>query len=165
MFIILEGCDGSGKSTLAKKLAKQTGYEVLHRDKPKTEKEKEEMRCMYYTMVLNACHENKGYILDRSWYSEMVYGKIFRDKSYVDLDTMYNLEAYLAESGAMVIYCTDSVLSLWRRCKARGEDYVTSIFKLWRISRGYNKLMKRTAHLIPVVQYKVGDGDEDMSKM
>lgn len=153
MIIIVEGPDGSGKSTLAEKLSKQTGYFIVHRSAPKSDEEKAMMMQMYKQAILDAT----DIILDRCWYSEMVYGPVMRDASVISLEEMYKLELDLCSVGAMIIYCTGSKRTLWERCKKRGEDYVTSYEQFEALYDRYERLMLNTQHLVPVVTYVYKD--------
>lgn len=150
MIIILEGPDGSGKTTLAEKLHKQTGYMLLHRTQPKTEEDKKRMM-EEYVQVIKA---GKNCILDRSWYSEMVYGPVMRDEAIISYPQMYQLERLLAKHGAIIIYCTSTKETLWKRCKSRGEDYITDVDTFSKICDGYTTLMYDVPHLIPVTTYE-----------
>ena len=152
MIIIIEGPDGSGKTTLAKKLAKQTGYELIHMSNPKTAEEKNRMFHDYMDMIKH----NRNLILDRCWYSEMVYGPIMRGDSAISYPSMYVLEEALTKRGALLIYCTDSCEKLWVRATTRGEDYITDYAKFSAICDGFSELMS-IPHLIPVVKYGYKD--------
>jgi len=149
MIIILEGPDGSGKTTLAKQIARQTGYTYEHRSKPENEEEKARMMGEYIQM----CKSKQNIIVDRCWYSEMVYGKVMRDQSYIDYPQMYELERMLAKNGAIIIYCTAPTAALWMRATKRGEDYITCREDFNAICEEYNKLMN-VPHYIPVVKYE-----------
>lgn len=153
MIIIIEGPDGSGKTTLAELLSKQTGYPVVHRTQPKTEEEKAKMMDSYIELIKSG----KNAILDRAWYSEMVYGPVMRDTSVIGYPAMYDLEKMLAKRGCIIIYCTDKPETLWRRATRRGEDYITSYETFIKICEGFDKVMA-VPHLVPVVKY----GYEDM---
>lgn len=150
MIIIIEGPDGSGKTTLANKLSEQTGYPIEHRSKPETEEEKKKM----YDMYLQMCKSKRNVILDRCWYSEIVYGTVMRDASMISIYDMYALEKQLSKVGALLIYCTDTESALWRRATKRGEDYITSRDDFRSICEQYNKLMDMP-HIIPVTRYTV----------
>ena len=152
MIIILEGPDGSGKSTLAEKLSKQTGYPVVHRAAPKSEDEKKAMMQMYQQAIA----ESKDIIFDRCWYSEMVYGPVMRDATCISHEDMYRLELGLCEVGAILIYCTDALRTMWNRCQKRGEDYISDFETFKAIHEGYEKLME-LPHMIPVVRYDYKD--------
>lgn len=149
MIIIIEGPDGAGKSMLAQQLSRQTGYRIEHRSKPENEEQKAHMMVEYLQLVKSS----NNVILDRCWYSEMVYGKVMRDQAYIDYPQMYELERALAKNGAMIIYCTGPKAALWMRCTKRGEDYITSRDDFNNICAEYDKLMS-VPHYIPVVKYE-----------
>lgn len=153
MVIIIEGPDGSGKTTLANKIAKQTGYILLHRTQPKSEEEKKNMMTEYLQVI----KAGKNVVMDRCWYSEMVYGPVMRDNSVISYPEMYELEKLLCRKGGLIIYCTDKPDVLWRRCQERGEEYIKDISTHTKICEGFDELMG-VPHLIPVVKY----GYEDM---
>lgn len=154
MLIILEGPECAGKTTLAGVLSTQTGYPVVHMDKPKTAGEGLRMVGMYEHFIAN----NKNTILDRSWYSEMVYGPIMRDKSFITTEQMYDLEqAVIDRRGGMIIHCTDRSFALWNRCKKRGEDYITEINALISIKESFEQLFYTMPHRLPIVKYHLSD--------
>lgn len=153
MIIIIEGPDGSGKSTLAELLHRQTGYTVLHRTQPKTEEDKQRMMEEYIQVI----RAGKNVIMDRSWYSEMVYGPVMRNASVISYLQMYELERMAAKNGAIVIHCTAPETALWKRCLRRGEDYITKRETFHEICVGFRDLMHSVPHLIPVVTYEYED--------
>jgi len=150
MIIIIEGIDGSGKTTLANQLSKQTGYPIVCRKQPKDADEKVRMMGEYLQFIKS----NKNVILDRCWYSEMVYGPVMRDASVISYPQMYDLEQLLAKNGALLIYCTGPEAALWQRCQKRGEDYITSRDDYKAIYNGYKELIDGVPHIIPVVKYE-----------
>lgn len=152
MIIIIEGIDGAGKTMLAEQLSRQTGYPVIHRTQPKTDEEKKIMMGEYLQVI----RSGKNMIFDRSWYSELAYGPAMRDASVISYPEMYELEAHLAKTGALIIYCTGPKAALWKRCTARGEDYVTSRDDFNSIYDNYETIMA-VPHRIPVVRYEYKD--------
>lgn len=152
MIIIIEGPDGSGKTTLANKIKEQTGYMLLHRSHHTDAKP--DSLFDEYAQVIKA---GKNCIMDRGWYSEMVYGPVMRDGSLITYPQMYELERLLAKSGALLIYCTAPERTLWKRCCLRGEDYVTSKSAFERICKGFDALMYDVPHYIPVLTYEYKD--------
>lgn len=150
MIIIIEGPDGAGKTTLANQLSRQTKYDIVHRSQPKTDDEKKHMMSEYVAAIKSS----KNTILDRCWYSEMVYGPIMRDASVISYPEMYKLEKLLAKAGAIVIYATAPKAALWQRCQKRGEDYITSHATFCQICDAYEQLMTDVPHYIPVLKYE-----------
>lgn len=153
MLFIIEGADGSGKTSLAEMLSKQTGYPIIHRSQPKDEEEKARM----FDEYLRLASSNKHAILDRCWYSEMVYGPVMRGTSVLSYPDMYRLETAAKKHGAIIIYCTDKIETLWKRCQSRGEDYIVDKHTYRLIYDGYEELMRDVPHLIPVMYYGFTD--------
>lgn len=153
MIIILEGTEATGKSTLAKLLSSQTGYPIIHMDKPKTEEDRVRM----FTDYLDRVALLNDVIFDRCWYSEMVYGAVMRDGSCISLKQMYDLEAALLHKSAIIIHCTDATSLLWDRCKVRGEDHVLDIDTLDELKCGFDNLMHKVSHLVPVFKYELSN--------
>lgn len=152
MIIILEGPDGSGKTTLANKIKDQTGYTLLHRSHSTDANAKSLFD--EYAQVLKS---GKNCIMDRSWYSEMVYGPVMRKVSAISYPQMYELEKLAAKYGAIVIHCTAPESVLWKRCLRRGEDYVTKRETFHDICTGFDQLMHAVPHLIPITSYEYED--------
>lgn len=153
MKILIEGPDGSGKTTLAKMLAKLTGYRYTHFSKPESEDEHDAMLTMYENVLRK---KSENIILDRCWYSEIIYGNIMRDQPAIDWTDMYRLEKLARDSGAILIYCTGTIKFLWDNATSRGEDYITDIEKFSQICRYYDKVMF-VPHYIPVLRYSLED--------
>jgi deoxyadenosine/deoxycytidine kinase len=155
--IILEGPEAAGKSTLAKRMSSMYGYEVVHFSYPKTDLEKKNMFDMYQELV----YANNGVIIDRCWYSEMVYGPIVRDGSNITLPQMYELEKMIiSQGGGMVIHCTAPIAKLWERFKRRGDDYIRQDFEtLLLLKKQYETLMHKVPHVLPVMRYEVNEAD------
>lgn len=151
MILILEGPDGSGKTTLATRLHATTGYPIYHRSKPENDEDKANMM----EQLKADFKVYKNVIVDRCWYSEIVYGNIMRDGSVIDYPEMYDLERLALSKGALLIYCTGDPAAMYKRATARGEDYITSFADYMQICRSYDRLMFDMLHLLPVVRYTV----------
>lgn len=149
MIIVIEGADGSGKTTLAEQLSKQTKYPIIHKSNPKSEMEKLAQMGEYLQLV----RSSKNFIFDRCWYSEMAYGPVFRDKSYISYPQMYELEKQLAKAGAIIIYCSGPKAALWMRCQKRGEEFVTARTDFEKVWDNFEDIFK-APHLVPVVRYE-----------
>lgn len=153
MIIILEGPDGSGKTTLKDSLLSVIPDSLsIHFGNPTTEEEALNYWKVYAETLSNV-NATKTTILDRCWYSDLVYGPIFRNKSEMDILHVRMLEAMVYKhGGGFVVYCTASVPVLWARCKKRGEDYVKTKELLSRVSSSYEKVMLHECNL-PVIRY------------
>lgn len=152
MVILIEGVDGSGKTELAKQISRQSGFPIVHMVRPKSDEEKLLMMGQY----LQAIKEHKNMIFDRCWYSEMAYGPVMRDKSYITFPQMYELERQVAQGGALLIYCTGPKAMLWNRCQKRGEDFVTCRDDFDAIYKAFEELFA-IPHYIPVLRYEYKD--------
>jgi len=112
--IIVEGMDNTGKSTmidrLIKYLARKDGIDadkqiyVKHLVKPDGENDIERATNIditnfnLATFLINAHKENKYkyIILDRAWYSEYVYGQLYRNRQEHEIrKRVQNIEEYL----------------------------------------------------------------------
>lgn len=151
MIFIIEGPDGAGKSTLAKKLSKQLEMPIIKMNKP--EKYEEAGMFDYYKNLLT---RRDYFILDRCWYSELVYGYVMPDraKPCITKEQSKLLEE-LVKDKAIVIHCTDSVDALWKRCNARGEEYVTEFSQLLKIRARYINLFEETS--LPLFTYELNN--------
>ena len=153
MIIILEGPDGSGKSRLARELSKSFGFPIIHRSKTTDTEEKRKLMLRY----IEALDRGEDVIFDRCWYSEYVYGTIFKDDSVISYDEILKLESKMLVHGAMIIYCTGKPCVLFERCLERGETYVTSFDKFVQIKHSYDVLFKVEKHLIPILEYEFNE--------
>lgn len=143
MIIILEGPDGAGKSTLASKLSQDTRFPIV------SNKQKDGGYGYYRELI-----ETDNIILDRAWYSEMVYGPIKRVVSRISKDQMLGLEHRLSTTyGGLIIHCTAPTVVLWDRCITRGEDYITDYGMLDNLRTSFVNIFAGQ-HYIPVVKYE-----------
>lgn len=151
-YIIVEGPDGAGKTTLIEELLKSYPGAISkhfgHIPNPDE----------YWSIYAEAIEENNNktvVIFDRSWYSDMVYGPVMRNKLEMSPIHARMLDALVvANGGGMIIYCTAKTDILWKRCKARGETYITSIEQLNAISQTYEDVMDLAK--LPVIRYNTG---------
>jgi thymidylate kinase len=151
VIIFLEGPDGSGKSTLAKKMSEEYQWPLHVFSWPKNAEEQKNMFDMYVEFVRT--HDNV--IVDRCWYSEIIYGFSMRNETHISTEQMYELEQLVAaEGGGLVIHCTADPDVLFSRLDGRGDDYI-KVEKgfVSNIKWSYDLLMHNTPHAIPVVRY------------
>lgn len=142
--LIVEGPDGAGKTTLIKSITAKTKATVIHFDKPKPD---EDSFLMYLRVMVDALRdENEVLIMDRAWYSEIVYHAIMRPDTaeLLDKEQIITLElAALQLYQPLVIRCTAAFEVLRKRCDTRGEDYVAQATALKAISDMYDTLTIR----------------------
>ena len=147
MIIIVEGPDGAGKTTLIQNMFKNAGICSV------AEKDTQEFE---YEMKKLMHHKSDKIVMyDRSWYSEMVYGKHWRDKPVISLEDMIRLEQiWLNCGGGFIIYCTGDPEVMYNRRQKNTHDENNKDYERYvRVCEEYDKLMLETPHLIPVFKY------------
>ena len=149
MFVIIEGNEGSGKTTLANQFAKMLGVEVKHRSKPENEDERQDMYRDYLEDITTLEHA----VWDRCFYSEMVYGPIMRDQSYIGNQQMIEFEQLLESKGAFVVYCRPDPHIAFKRAQNRGEEYIKDFETYEKIQRAYDDLFRSMSHGIPILEH------------
>lgn len=146
MNIIIEGPDGAGKTYLANQLAELLGMTIQHFGAPADNIEAAQQYDMYYDYVQNNMFWNT--IIDRAWYSDMVYGPIFRGKQHISVNMMLHLERLIDD--CVIIYCTGTPKLMWKAAQERGENYVTTYEQYKAICRAYDKLFITHKHILPI---------------
>lgn len=154
MIILVDGPDGAGKTTLCKQIHEAIPHSTLrHFGAPATPDEADNY-WKAYAHHINTCSRDGVAIFDRSWFSDLVYGPIMRNKQEMSYEHADMLSAMvIATGGGMVIYCTAPVKTMWSRCKKRGETYIPDIQTLMRISQKYDEVMKDRVKYMPVIRY------------
>lgn len=141
MNIIIEGPDGAGKSYLAEQLAEALNLQIVHFVAPTDDSSQFDM---YRDFLIDA-HNT---ILDRAWYSDMVYGPIFRGKAEIRSNAMRELERGAEDT--IIIYCTGPKHAMWLAAQERGETFVKNYAQYKEICRRYDEVMLQLYHEIPV---------------
>ena len=154
MIYIIEGPDGAGKTTLVEQIKKShMNAKVLHFGAPQTPEEADNYYKVY-AEAINAMRDDEVLIFDRSWYSDMVYGPVMRNRHEMTQEHADMLSAMVvARGGGIIIYCTAPIKVLWARCQRRGETYLQNQAQLQAISVGYSKVMAENVRFLPVVRY------------
>lgn len=154
MIYIIEGPDGAGKTTLVEQIKKShMNAKVLHFGAPQTPEEADNYYKVY-AEAINAKRDDEVLIFDRSWYSDMVYGPVMRNRQEMTQEHADMLSAMVvACGGGIIIYCTAPIKVLWARCQRRGETYLQNQAQLQAISVGYSKVMAENVRFLPVVRY------------
>ena len=154
MIYIIEGPDGAGKTTLVEQIKKShMNTKVLHFGAPQTPEEADNYYKVY-AAAINAMRDDEVLIFDRSWYSDMVYGPVMRNRQEMTQEHADMLSAMVvARGGGIIIYCTAPIKVLWSRCQRRGETYLQNQAQLQAIAVGYSKVMAENVRFLPVVRY------------
>lgn len=146
--IVIEGIDLSGKSTLWNQLVKEfpgIGLKITDRPRDGSDKEKKKIK-MYYESVMsfiNLNYQNKTFILDRFFPSEMVYSLVKRGYEAMFDGALQGFERSLQKRNHLLIYCDPGIDTIIERLKARGDDYVNEE-DLRRLHTRYEEFLKRT---------------------
>lgn len=154
MIYIIEGPDGAGKTTLVEQILKSNhNARLMHFGAPKTDED----AFAYYKTYAKAIADKKEdevLVFDRSWYSDMVYGPVMRNRQEMSQEHADMLAAMVvASGGGIVIYCTAPIKTLWSRCIRRGETYIQNQTQLQQISVAYAEIMEKHVKYLPVVRY------------
>lgn len=152
MYYIIDGPDGAGKSTLARQIQEANpGSIILHFGTPATEEEANNYWLTYFNALKD--YADKVVIFDRSWYSDMVYGPVMRNRCEMSPEHAEMLEMTVRSlGGGIVIYCTGVQSKLWSRCVRRGETYIPDSAVHKRICEAYDSVMRDITWL-PVIRY------------
>ncbi len=126
--ILVEGIDLAGKTHLWNALMKAfPGIGIKLTDRPLDNSDKERKKIKeYYRAVLgfiNINYQNKTFIMDRFFPSEMVYSakrgyEAMRDPDLLDCERVLHHRKHL------VLYCDPGIDTIIERLKVRGDDYV-----------------------------------------
>jgi thymidylate kinase len=151
--IIFEGPDGGGKTTAMDTAAKQISDQVItehHGPYPEVTKG---LALIYADSMAKATQGRQVTLLDRSWLSEVPYGKAFRD----GLDRLgeihrRHLERLAWRCGAVIMLC----LPPWRvvrdnYLKRQNLEYLENEDQLRLVYNEYEELWKHTS--LPIIRY------------
>lgn len=132
--VILEGSDCTGKTTFCEMLAEKTGYEIL---KGSSFKISELGADGMFEHMMNLL-DKKNIIIDRFFYSNLVYGKLYnypmmRESQYMRLANRLN-------ETALVVYLHANPITIAERMNIRGDDMV-KVDDIYNILEGYKKEM------------------------
>lgn len=142
--IVIEGCDGTGKSTYIEKIAKSLKDKCFNVHILRMNSKNENTYTYYKNMMCFGNMVSLDYLIfDRSWISELVYSKVFREgntritkEEVIALHKEYNIDVILLENDYEKIL---------KSLNTRGEDFfVPSIEVIKEISEGYLTLLSES---------------------
>jgi len=149
---IFEGPDCSGKSTVAYEFKKQHGEARLIHHGPYPGIQKLLPR-LYVETMLPMLETGASQIWDRAWYSEPIYGGVFRHgQDRVGAANRRHLERFALRHGAVVVLCLppyEAVKETW--LKRKGEEYLEHENQLQAVYDAYVGLRDWCG--LPVVLY------------
>jgi len=144
---IVEGCDGSGKSSFINEIfnyQKYPKYEIIHNG---VYKDREDAFHNYNTQVDD--NEYHGVVLDRSYISELIYGKVLRgeDNSKYKVDIQSLEDIMRLNFRPIVILCNppiENVLNTWRSRideeHVKDESKIISIYEQYQLIDSFTSL-------------------------
>lgn len=145
MLIIIEGPDRTGKTTLAKHLIDVFSLQYIHCSKPETDNPYNEYIELIDSIKLPT-------VIDRVYFSEYVYGKLWRgkcgftEKQFYDLDLKY-MEKF---DFVCVIHADAPVEVIKQRCLDVGEDLL-KFDEIEKCKYLFDDIIQKTK--IPVLKY------------
>jgi thymidylate kinase len=139
--VILEGTDGTGKSTRAKILCEHYGFAVVHSPKSPADVDVFER----YRSILRA--EGK-LVLDRSFLSEVAYGKVLRGHSRLTEGQVLDLTDQVAKRQGIIVYLRASISSIRiRRCDDQWDEVTVRKLQL-----EYERMLDQLIDCIPIIR-------------
>jgi hypothetical protein len=117
--IVVEGTDGVGKSTLAASLAEHYGCQLLWLGRPEKGKAFEFYMRAYLDQI-----EDSMVVMDRSHWSEEVYGTVFREGSEFTQQELDLLDTLVGTANPVLVHCTlDNETISENQAQAPGDDH------------------------------------------
>lgn len=139
--IILEGPDGAGKSELAKELL--TGpckdWKYYHNGTYEGMKGRELFQ-LYTRQILEGRHD--GILLDRSFDSERIYGKVMRGEDRIRAHGQKLLNRLCSAMGAIQIVCLPPKAVAEANWQEKMEDYLEHLGDWNKVYYYYEELLK-----------------------
>ena len=135
--IIFEGVDGAGKTTAAKRCAAHFSAAYVHCGV--FQGVTHGLARLYVEAMLPALQGYQDVVLDRSWFSEAIYGQVCRNnKDRLGPDVVRMLNRLAWRCGAVVVWCQPP----WKTVKAsycarRRVEYVLDLKQLRQVYLSY----------------------------
>lgn len=156
MIIAIEGCDCAGKSTFAQALSEATGYEIVKGSSFTIAALGMDTMFEYMNNLL----DRDNIILDRTFYSNIVYGKLF-NYPVMSKEQCTKLHKKLFENGILIYLHADRDV-IQDRMSVRGDDYV-KIDNVDDILQKYSEVM--CSEFAPTVMLSLDTAKIDYKKI
>lgn len=144
-FLIIEGPDQVGKSTLALEFEK-LGYSIIHSSYNPNHTN---IYNFYYELIRNTDYPS---VFDRSFFSEIAYGKAIRNYSRLSDSDIVNLLHLAREKGIIMIYLKDDINSIRKRLLESESSHAKVLEKLPELISEYEKCITQVKKYIPVIE-------------
>lgn len=140
MIYILEGIDRNGKSTLAEEF-KKLGYHYVFFGK--VDFDPYDMHFNFITNELpKLVKKYQNIVLDRSYFSELVYGSFFRNKHYYKLDKYDYLDKFLNTFFKVkIVYCQTDINTNWQLIQKENKKEIITFKKLETLRNKLNNVL------------------------
>lgn len=138
--IIVEGPDNTGKSTLVKALTEYIPSLVYIGHSPGPPKTPEEFLNRTAKVLNHSPQDTAFYLLDRFFFSELVYGPVLRGRAIITPGQIEDLADKLYEHNPLIIYCRRSVTRVKETFQNR-EQLMGVYDNLARIHRKYDEVI------------------------
>lgn len=181
MLIHLEWVDLCWKTTLIDKMSKLF-KNVLILSTPKwylprkDKKEEREKIREFYVQRLNEVekmleeHPDENIILDRFFFSELVYGKVIRNYDSEDMreyqEQVFNrIQEIEDKFWYALIYLSDKTESIWNRYLEKGDDYIKDKKHYHNLKVEYGKKINAWEKIHKVLKINVFEDDNYWDKI
>lgn len=145
MLIILEGLDKSGKTTFAKTFGDDAIY--FHSDS-----ETDTMK-MFRQAYKASLKDDKPVILDRSFMSEIAYGKAYRDNVKISQTDIETIVERLIAIPHVILYFKRPL----SKCKFDDNQFESDTTKLTYTSYLYRETIEKLKHYLNIYEVKYYD--------
>ena len=154
---IFEGVDGAGKTTAAKEYADEIKARYVHF--PALKEVRISLPRLYVEAMLPALLGYQDVVFDRSWYSEPIYGEVFRaGANRVGTASCLMLERLAMRCGGVVVNCDPGWDAIRRSYEARQkEEMLTSLALVGQAYQAYQRQVSSIQLPIFQFDYTVGD--------